>query len=197
MIDRGADISYLSQYPHEAETLFAPLTGLEVQSTRVQGSVLVVGVGLSVNLTALTIDQVLAKRKKIVESAVDGAALEARAAVLASEAPEFAEAAEDSVRMVTEGGLLSREAEWFNDDVNLSWAVDRVVKVKANLLKVLEGSKLKLDFREFNELLCTEDKATMTEVPMWLGASPVVRLCKTLMLSALGSLSSVEGLSGC
>ena len=46
MIDRGADIGGLSQYPHEAEILFAPLTGLEVQSTRCDKTVLVVGVGL-------------------------------------------------------------------------------------------------------------------------------------------------------
>jgi hypothetical protein len=58
MIDRGADISWASQYPHECEILLAPLTGLEVRSMRVEGSVLVVGVSLSVNLTALTIEQV-------------------------------------------------------------------------------------------------------------------------------------------
>ena len=62
MIDRGADISWLSQYSHEAEILFAPLTGLEVQATRVQGSVLVVGVSLSVNLSSLTIEQARARR---------------------------------------------------------------------------------------------------------------------------------------
>ena len=30
MVNRGADISWLSQYPHERETLFGPLTGIEV-----------------------------------------------------------------------------------------------------------------------------------------------------------------------
>ena len=40
MVDRGADIAWLSQYPHEKEILFAPLSGLEVQSSRVDGSVL-------------------------------------------------------------------------------------------------------------------------------------------------------------
>ena len=44
MIDRGADLSWISQYPHEREITFTPLTGLEVQSTRVEGRVLVVGV---------------------------------------------------------------------------------------------------------------------------------------------------------
>ena len=47
-----------SQYPHEREILFAPLTGCEVASTHVDGSVLVVGVRLNVNLGALTIEQV-------------------------------------------------------------------------------------------------------------------------------------------
>ena len=30
MVDRGADLSWLSQYPGEKEVLFAPLTGMEV-----------------------------------------------------------------------------------------------------------------------------------------------------------------------
>ena len=30
MVNRGADVSWLSQYPHEKETLFGPLTGIEV-----------------------------------------------------------------------------------------------------------------------------------------------------------------------
>ena len=34
MIDRGADISWLSQYPHERETLLPPLMGLQVRQPR-------------------------------------------------------------------------------------------------------------------------------------------------------------------
>ena len=41
---RGAEISWLSQFPAEDEVLFSPLTMLEVQSTRVEGSVLVVSI---------------------------------------------------------------------------------------------------------------------------------------------------------
>ena len=41
MVDRGADLAWLSQYPHEREILFAPLCGLEVQTTRVVQSVTV------------------------------------------------------------------------------------------------------------------------------------------------------------
>ena len=57
MTDRGADISWLSQYPHEAEVLFGPLTGIEVQRTRIDGSVVVIECAFSVNLTALTLEQ--------------------------------------------------------------------------------------------------------------------------------------------
>ena len=78
MIDRGADISWLSQYPHEAEILFAPLTGLEVASTRVRGSVLVVNVSLSVNLSSLTIEQVIGKRRKLLQDMANAMAVEVR-----------------------------------------------------------------------------------------------------------------------
>jgi len=46
MIDRGAELDWLSQYPHEKECLFAPLTGFELQQTRVEGSVLIAEVRL-------------------------------------------------------------------------------------------------------------------------------------------------------
>ena len=76
--DRGCAVS---QYPHEAECLFAPLTGkrapaatitcaridarrngpavagLEMLDTRIEGTVLVIVARLSVNLNALTIEQ--------------------------------------------------------------------------------------------------------------------------------------------
>eukprot|EP00962_Isochrysis_galbana_P003816 scaffold1069_cov129-Isochrysis_galbana.AAC.4 len=67
MVDRGADLAWLSQYPHEKEVLFGPLSGLEVQSTRVEGSVQIVQMQLSINLASLTIEQVVSKRRKIVQ----------------------------------------------------------------------------------------------------------------------------------
>merc|ERR1712190_390786 len=49
MADRGADLSWLSQYPHEREICFGPLTGIEVLSTRVERTMLVVDVRLNIN----------------------------------------------------------------------------------------------------------------------------------------------------
>jgi hypothetical protein len=46
------------------EICFAPLTGVEVQKTRVDGSTLVVEARLSVNLAALTIEEVVAKMQR-------------------------------------------------------------------------------------------------------------------------------------
>ena len=42
MVDRGADLTWLSQYPHEREVLLPPLTGIEALGTDVQGSMLVI-----------------------------------------------------------------------------------------------------------------------------------------------------------
>ena len=57
MVDRGANVSWLSQYPGEKEILFAPLTGLEVVGRRVEKRVMVVEVRLNINLNAETIEQ--------------------------------------------------------------------------------------------------------------------------------------------
>ena len=57
MIDRGAKLGWISQYPFEDECLFAPLTGIEVLRTRIDGAVLVIEARLSINLNALTIEQ--------------------------------------------------------------------------------------------------------------------------------------------
>ena len=42
MVDRGAELSWLSQYPHEKEVTFPPLTALEVRDSHVEGSIIVV-----------------------------------------------------------------------------------------------------------------------------------------------------------
>jgi hypothetical protein len=59
MVDRGADLTWLSQYPHEREVLLPPLTGIEALTSDVEGSMLVIHSRLSLNLSAQTLEQVL------------------------------------------------------------------------------------------------------------------------------------------
>ncbi len=63
MIDRGADLQWLSQYPHEREITFAPFTGLEITGTTIEESVLVVQLRLNVNLMSPTIESAVAKMR--------------------------------------------------------------------------------------------------------------------------------------
>ena len=62
---RGADLSIMSQYPHEKEFLFAPLTGIEVQDTTKKGNVLHISTRLNTNLKVQTIEEMQSKMKNI------------------------------------------------------------------------------------------------------------------------------------
>ena len=81
MVDRGADLTWLSQYPHEREVLLPPLTGIEALGTDVQGSMLVIHSRLSLNLASHTLEQVLSRRRKMLMDMVDGIVLEMRDAL--------------------------------------------------------------------------------------------------------------------
>jgi hypothetical protein len=78
MIDKGADIGWISQYPLERELCFPPLTGLQVVGTSVEGSVLVLLLRLNLNLTSGTIDEVIGKRQKVVKDMCANLVEEAR-----------------------------------------------------------------------------------------------------------------------
>ena len=67
MVDRGAELDWLSQYPHEREVLLPPLTSQEVLLTCVEGSRLMVQTRLSLNLSALTLEEVLSKKYKMIK----------------------------------------------------------------------------------------------------------------------------------
>ena len=62
---RGADLSIMSQYPHEKEFLFAPLTGIEVQDTTKKGNVLHISTRLNTNLKVQTIEEMQSKMQNI------------------------------------------------------------------------------------------------------------------------------------
>ena len=58
----GADLSWLSQYPSEREVVFAPMTGVEVDSTRVEGDLVIARLRITVNHTSLPVEKVARKR---------------------------------------------------------------------------------------------------------------------------------------
>ena len=137
MIDRGAELGWISQYPHEAECLFAPLTGLEVQGVTVEGTVLVVEARLSVNLNALTIEQVVGARKKMLEDMVPGLEGEVRQA-LDVEGIANAEGSRWVAGLLrpaleAEGGALSHPTDWYNDDERLAAAMQQMLDAKRHV----------------------------------------------------------------
>ena len=136
MIDRGADLQWLSQYPHELEILFAPLTGLEVNGTRVEGSVLVVMTRLTVNLQAPTIEQVISKRRRAVADTCSNLAAELHQEMATS--PEWAElsehtAAAEAVLSEMLSRLSTHEAERYNDDDVFADTMQAAVQAKAKV----------------------------------------------------------------
>ena len=60
-------MTFLIRYPHEKEVLFNPLTGLQVKSMSIEGSVVVMSVAPSINLKALTIEEVTNKRCEMIK----------------------------------------------------------------------------------------------------------------------------------
>ena len=136
MVNRGADISWISQYPHEAEILFGPLTGIEARRTRIDGNVVVVECEFSINLTALTLEQVVGKRLKLLKDMSDGMAVEV--------AHAHGDAARDALRAkllaphtpASLPGPAAFSADWYNQsDVRFVHAVKEALHLKAQLGK--------------------------------------------------------------
>jgi hypothetical protein len=127
MVDRGAELAFISQYPHEQEILFAPLAGFEVKYTRVEGQVLVVVVSLAVNLTAQTIEQVISKRRKLVCDMCDQILIKTRQTATVSEswAPlreavgESAVEAAEQLLQTVRSSVASKPPEHYNVNANL------------------------------------------------------------------------------
>ena len=105
-VDRGADLSWLSQYPHEQETLVGPMALLELVSTRVEGSVLVAEVRLCTNRAAITMEEAVGKLKHSHLQLLDMVTADLRA----SGAPKKATHLLDGLRLSND----AREPSWFN-----------------------------------------------------------------------------------
>jgi len=135
MVDRGAQIQWLSQYPHEEEILFGPLSGLEVLAVRMDGAVVVVEAKLSINLTSLTLEQVIAKRRKVVQDMCGQLLVGVEHAIDTTEEwSAFFEKSELNKERVTKflkrwlDSHSEREEEHYNDDESLGQAIDAAVQ---------------------------------------------------------------------
>jgi hypothetical protein len=134
MIDRGADLSWLSQYPHEAELLFSPLTGCEIIELQVEGSLLVAKVRLSVNLTTPTIEQVIAKMQSANIQLLDNI----RANVLQANPPPRVLLALDGLR----GTQAARDPAFFNEASNFRSATEIALSEQKEAFAVLADEEL-------------------------------------------------------
>jgi len=145
MVDRGAYLSPFSQYPHEKEICFPPLTGIEVLTTAVESSTLVVNSRLSVNLASLPIKDVICKRGKMLRDMTQNLFLELQTVARKEKwwqfdddvAVEFAEAvrtgALDHVRR-TFSKITEKDPESFNDD-------DEYERVTVNIISAAREFK--------------------------------------------------------
>ena len=66
MSARGASISFLSQYPHEQELIFPPLTGYDVHDARIEGKLLILECSLVIPLW-LTLQQALDRTPRFLD----------------------------------------------------------------------------------------------------------------------------------
>jgi hypothetical protein len=141
LVDRGASLTWLSQYPHEQEICFGPLTGLEVHDASVDGSVLVLSMRLNVNLQALTIEQVVSKRRKLCADMCSN--MEAELShevrgqgweVLRSLVPAAPARAMRSLEAQL-NSFSTQPPEYYNDDQKLGAAIKGAVDAKSFVTK--------------------------------------------------------------
>jgi hypothetical protein len=162
MVDRGADLTWLSQYPHEREVLLPPLTGIEALDTSVAAGMLVIQARLSLNMAAHTLEQVLSRRRKMLMDMCDGIALELRDKLDVKEAA-FA------VKVLTfalQKGALSREPEWFNNDDNFRDVMSSTLHMQHELVREVKklmqhAEKPDISFRGWAEPGLLGSRSTM------------------------------------
>ena len=137
MVDRGAEISWLSQYPHEQEVLFAPLTCIEVQRSHVEGNMITITMSISINLLAPTIEKVVAKMQNSQVSLID---------LLVEDVRKTSEEACDELRKLKDE-VRREEPVAFNGAEKYRECTNRALDVKGRLEFEAVDHKLKADAR--------------------------------------------------
>ena len=213
MVDRGADISWLSQYPHEEETLLPPLIGLQVHGTNVDGGTLVVECRISVNMASLTLEQVAGKRKKLLGDMAAQMAGEVRAG-LAADTGAATETADEAGRMVQTKlePMFAEDAQAFNKDVHFQKAVDEALKAKRSveLAAMLVGAgaqggleaaiervePLQGNVVDLSEMALGEGGADVAVVVAWMRSNPsgLTRLKINVPMASAEVVAALHGL---
>jgi hypothetical protein len=142
LIDRGAELSWLSQYPHEAEILFPPLTSMETLGTHVDGNRLIVDMRLTLNLGALTLEQVIGKRFKLLRDMASTIVGEVRSSNGGAGGAATEDGGDDALGKLSikilqnalEKGPLSGEVETFNEDSAFADAVGALLRLKQKVM---------------------------------------------------------------
>ena len=94
--------------------------------TRIDGTVVVIECAFSINLTALTLEQVLSQRHKLVTDTIFSMVLEMRT--------RSGDVSADKLKSALNAGVLSEEPEYFNNDANFSQAMRKAMSLKGELL---------------------------------------------------------------
>ena len=128
-MDRGADLSWFSQYPHEREILFSPLMGQQALSTRVHEGTLIIEMRLNLNMQSPTLEEVVSKRRKVVKDMVANVSADFERGL--GEAwktldPSMLRRAHTLLDALL-GPLQSHGPEYYNEDAKLGGAIDDAV----------------------------------------------------------------------
>ena len=130
-LNRGALIQWLSQYPGEAEVLFAPLTGMEAMK---ESAIFMNGKRLrhlhfrpTCNQRAVLIEELVARRKLQCEGMAEGMLSELKKAGMQAEVVQFMRDHREIIK--------KRSAEWFNIDEAFRFVLNTTLDLK----KVLEA----------------------------------------------------------
>ena len=94
--------------------------------TRIDGTVVVIECAFSINLTALTLEQVLSKRHKLVKDTIFSMVLEMRT--------RSGDVSADKLKSALDAEVLSEEPEYFNNDANFSQAMRKAISLKGEIL---------------------------------------------------------------
>ena len=127
-----------SRRRHEQEILFPPLTGVEALNSHVDGATLVVDARLSLNLQALTLEQVVSKRRKLINDVSENMKLELELEMKGEAWQpllQVAGAREHALHELSAAlaAVAGHAPDFYNDDQNLSSAMAAAVEAKGRI----------------------------------------------------------------